>query len=47
MKVAFSRKVNSVGSRPSMKRENIVSSRGALGPRRSVKRSWMKRETVL
>ena len=47
MKVAFSRRVNSVGSRPSMKRENIVSSRGALGPRRSVKRSWMKRETVL
>ena len=30
MKVAFSRKVNSVGSRPSIKRENIVSNNGAL-----------------
>ena len=30
-----------------LKRENIVSSRGALGPRRSVNRSWMKQATVL
>ena len=43
----FSVSVSSVGSRPSMNRENICSRTIALGPSFSWKRSWMKQETVL